>query len=121
MQLCQICFHHFKPPQTFQSLFTHQTVCDVCALLKETPLNKAVLPIDYSECHIYTSKRPRHPAIFHNVMEKLIYESQVPVIFMEHINDRTLNPWPLLAKLLTPLVIYTPKALTLDEMEKIIT
>jgi len=120
MQLCSICLNYFKPPQTFYSLFHTTKYCEVCGLIKETPLSKAILPIDYSECHIYSSKRANHPAIFNNVMVELVCLQKGEILFIDMVNDHIINPWPLLSKLFDPLIIYTPKMLTLDEMEKII-
>ncbi len=121
MQLCPICFKYFKPPQTFYSLFHRVKYCEMCGLIKEMPLSKAVLPIDYSECHIYTSKRANHPAIFNNIMVELVLQNANEILFIDMVNDARYNPWPLLSKLFDPLIVYTPKMLTLDAMEKIIT
>jgi len=119
MRQCQCCTEWFKPDQSFESLFRKQEVCQVCGYLVETPIQESVLPLEGNELHLHFFARRDHPALFHVLLNHIVEEGKIMVFFTgKHMLEDTV--WRLLGAMLAPLHVYTPKKLTLDEMQHIL-
>lgn len=119
MRRCQICHHHFKPVQTFETLFKFPTICPTCGLFLELPLKDIVLPLEKNELIVHSFEASAHPALFHLMMHHLSKETKEGLILHEK-KALPKDAWPLLSALFKPLRIYAYRRLTLDEIEEML-
>lgn len=120
MRICTICHQPFQPAQTFENLFRMRHICEVCEVMIETPVKKSVFPMEHSECHLYTFDGSFHPAHFKIMMEEVVLDKRIELLFKDSVTEPKPTVWHLLSKLFDPLNLFASHHLSLDEMARMI-